>query len=515
MKKINDSLHREISVRRAAQEMLSQSEEKFRLIFQTNPDSITVTRLSDGAFLDVSDAFTRVTGYTSAEVIGRTSLDLVWNDPKDRERFVGSIKSVGFVNDFEAEFKTKDGTLRMGMLSGRPLRTHRDDLILTVFHDITERKIMEQSLRDSNLRFKTILQTANEGFWLIDNATETIDLNLRMCEILGRDRGEVIGRKIFDFVDNQNRVIFEKQIKLREQGESASYEIALSRPDASHVHCNFNVTPLLNESGNKVGAFAMVTDITERKHAERRLREIPSMLIGAQEEERRRLASELHDSIGQTLAALKFRIEFILDTLRKSENKDAAIRATEEFIPVLQRSIEETRTIYMGLRPKVLEDFGIIAALRWYRNEMLKLYPDRHIEIDFRGDESQIPGHLNVPIFRIAQEALNNTSKHSKAEWVEIELAVEAAGIELRVSDDGIGMDVDRILKSETAKSLGLEGMRERAEMFGGRLSIESGPDEGTTVRAFWADEADEQSRPCNQSKAKVFPPAMEAGTSD
>ncbi|MDA8306333.1 MAG: PAS domain S-box protein [Deltaproteobacteria bacterium] len=490
VRKVNDSLCREIVERKAAQEMLGQSEEKFRLIFQTNPDSITVTRLSDGVYLDISEAFTRLTGYSRDEVVGKTSLELVWNDSEDRERFVAALKSAGFVDDFEAKINTKDGSIRVGVISGRLLRINREDLVLTIFRDLTERKMMEQSLRDTDLRFRTILQTANAGFWLIDMDTVTIDVNPRMCEILGRNREEVVGRKIFDFVDGENRAIFEDQIKLKAHRKSGSYEIALSRPDASHVYCNFNTTPFLDELGNAVGSFAMVTDITERKQAERRLREIPSMLIEAQEEERKRLASELHDSIGQTLAALKFRIEFILDTLRNGE-KNVAIRATEEFVPILQRSIEETRAIYMGLRPKVLEDFGVISALRWYRDEMLKLYPERHIEIEFIGEENQIPKHLSIPIFRIAQEALNNTSKHSKAEWVEILITANANEIELIVSDDGIGMDVDQILRSGTAKSLGLDGMRERAEMFGGSLSIESAPGEGTTVRARWANKAD------------------------
>lgn len=493
--KVNENLCREISARKTAQKMLSQSEEKFRLIFESSPDSITVTRLGDGVYLDVSDAFTTVTGYSREEVVGRSSLELLWNDPEARERFIADIKRVGCVENFEAKLHAKDGSLRFGVISGRLLRTNRDDLLLTIFRDITEQKMIEQSLRESDLRSKTILETANEGFWLIDCDTATLEVNPRMCEILGRGREEILGRKIYDFVDSQNRAIFEHQIALRARGESASYEIALSRPDETLVYCNFNVTPFLDASGQRVGSFAMVTDITARKLAENRLREIPSMLLEAQEEERKRLASELHDSIGQTLAALKFRLEFILDILRKGE-KEAAIRAAEEFVPILQRSIDETRAIYMALRPKVLEDFGVIAALRWYRDELLKLYPERHIEIDFCCEESQIPDRLAIPLFRIAQEALNNASKHSRAEWVDLAITVNDRSMELVVSDDGVGMNVDQILKSASARSLGLNGMRERAEMFGGHLTIDSAPGKGTTVRARWEKKAEEQMEP-------------------
>jgi PAS domain S-box-containing protein len=224
----------------------------------------------------------------------------------------------------------------------------------------------------------------------------------------------------------------------------------------------------------------------ELANANEKLRQFPSKLIEAQEEERKRLASELHDSIGQTLAAFKFRMEFILLNLREGKTKDA-VRATEEFVPILQRSIDETRAIYMGLRPKVLEDFGVVAALRWLREELLELYPQQHIEVDIGVDERDIPHDLVIPIFRIAQEALNNASKHSRAEWVDVSLCASVNGIELAVADDGIGMDLGQILQSSTARSLGLSSMRERADLTGGKFEIRSTPDEGTTIRVCWA----------------------------
>jgi signal transduction histidine kinase len=222
----------------------------------------------------------------------------------------------------------------------------------------------------------------------------------------------------------------------------------------------------------------------ELEEANVRLRQIPSQLIYAQEEERKRLASELHDSIGQTLAALKFRMEFVGNTLRNDEEE--ALRLIEEFIPTIQRSIDETRAIYMGLRPKVLEDFGVIAALFWYREGLLNLNPTMHIEIEISIDESDIPQDLTIPIFRIAQEALNNATKHSKSEWIDVRLVRNGAEIEVVVSDDGVGMDIDHILQSTTARSLGLTSMRERAELTGGKFTIESTLGEGTTVRVCW-----------------------------
>ncbi|MGA2401869.1 MAG: PAS domain S-box protein, partial [Syntrophobacteraceae bacterium] len=160
--------------------------------------------------------------------------------------------------------------------------TEKDAETIAYLADVTweilERKRAEDALRESELRLRTILQTADEGFWLIDNDALTMDANPRICAILGRNREEVLGRSIFDFVDNENRAIFEEQLRLRAQGEAGAYEIALSRPDGSHAFCQFNVTPLFDGSGNKVGSFAMVTDITERKRAEEEIRQTNSLL---------------------------------------------------------------------------------------------------------------------------------------------------------------------------------------------------------------------------------------------
>jgi len=219
--------------------------------------------------------------------------------------------------------------------------------------------------------------------------------------------------------------------------------------------------------------------------ANEELRELPSKLIAVQEEERRRLASELHDSTGQTLAAIKFWIETILERWDEG-NPDAAMDLLRQFIPILQRSIEETRSIYMGLRPSMLEDIGLLATLDWLRSGCMKLYPQRHIEFETAVAEHEIPENLKLNVFRIAQEALNNIAKHSRAEWVDVSLTKNEDGIELVVSDDGVGMDLELILKTNTATSLGLTIMRERAELTGGTFQIESTPGQGTTVRARW-----------------------------
>ena len=172
---------------------------------------------------------------------------------------------------FDWIHKRRDGTefpceitlIRIA-LEGKPA-------LLTIIRDITERKRNEQALAASEKKTRRILETSAEGFWLIDNKTVTVEVNDAMCRILRRPREEIVGRRIFDFTDEENTRIFKENVSRRARGESGSYEVSLSAPDGSLVPCQVSASPLLDEQGTIIGAFALVTDITERKRAEQEL----------------------------------------------------------------------------------------------------------------------------------------------------------------------------------------------------------------------------------------------------
>ena len=148
VQRVNDSLCQTIGDRKIAQESLRESEEKFRLAFQTSPDSITINRASDGMYLDINEGFTRGTGYTREDAIGKTSVGLnIWYDPEDRERLLAGLRSTGFAENFEARFRAKDGRILVGLMSARTLHIGQGDIILNVTRDITERKLAEEERR--------------------------------------------------------------------------------------------------------------------------------------------------------------------------------------------------------------------------------------------------------------------------------------------------------------------------------------------------------------------------------
>jgi PAS domain S-box-containing protein len=264
----------DITDRKRAEEALNLRESYLTAILENQPGLVWL-KDKKGRFLAVNYAFARSCGMESPEqVLGKTDLD-IW--PRElAEKYRTDDKAVltrGAPIAVE-EAICDQGEMKWFETFKTPVLNKDGQILGTSGYarDITERKNAEKALRENELRLRTILQTVNEGFWLIDNDTVTMDLNPRMCAILGRNREEVLGRKIFDFVDSENKAVFEQQIRLRAQGEVGTYEIALSHPDGSRVLCLFNSTPLFDETGNKVGAFAMVTDISERKQAEIALR---------------------------------------------------------------------------------------------------------------------------------------------------------------------------------------------------------------------------------------------------
>jgi len=229
-------------------------------------------------------------------------------------------------------------------------------------------------------------------------------------------------------------------------------------------------------------------DELERRVVERtaELRKLSSQLLDAHEEERRHIALDLHDGLGQNLSAIKFRVEGILQGL-EGEMGGSCARALGAIVPVVQEAVDEVRRMQRNLRPSVLDDLGILATISWFCREFERTHTGTHIEkqIDIR--EVEVPESLKIVIYRIIQEAFNNIAKHSHAHLARLIFTGTDGKIELTVEDEGEGFDVAQALSGEPSlKGLGLTGMKERTELAGGSFSIESNKGKGTTIYAFW-----------------------------
>jgi signal transduction histidine kinase len=223
------------------------------------------------------------------------------------------------------------------------------------------------------------------------------------------------------------------------------------------------------------------TEIAQRLKAQKRLQTLSSKLIEAQEAERRRLARELHDEIGQALTAVKINLQ----TLQHSSNVNEAELSLPDSIDIVEIALQQVRSLSLDLRPSLLDDLGLIVALRWYIDRQTQR---AGIIGEFVPQplETKLSPNLETTCFRIVQEALTNIIRHSKAQRVIVELWQQNTQLHLIIRDDGIGFDVNLAReKASKGGSLGLLGMEERVLLIGGQIDIKSLPEQGTEIHAI------------------------------
>ncbi len=241
-----------------------------------------------------------------------------------------------------------------------------------------------------------------------------------------------------------------------------------------------SMAPMIGEAINR---FNLEDELRE---SEVRLRHLSSELINVQENERKRIALEIHDSLGQSLNAIKFKVSSAMQDLLNHKAK-TGMKHFQDLVPIVQEGIEEARRLQMDLRPSILDDLGISATISWFCRQFQKTYADIQIEPRIDIDEETAPKSLKIVIYRVLQEAMNNIAKHSGASLVSLSLTQEKNRIALTIQDNGQGFDLsERLSGEEPQRGLGLTSMRERTELSGGTYTIESVKDKGTTIQISW-----------------------------
>jgi signal transduction histidine kinase len=220
------------------------------------------------------------------------------------------------------------------------------------------------------------------------------------------------------------------------------------------------------------------------RQSEEDLRFLSSKLLSAQEDERKNIAGELHDSFGSSLAAIMLGLENARAQLNQSGSRPELLDSTIAWTKLL---INEVRRLTTELRPPFLDNMGVVAALQWFFRQYRTTYPGIHVEVEVGIEEQDIPDPLRIVIFRIAQEAFHNIAKYSNAEYVDFSLIKQDSAIHLTIEDNGEGFDLEAALpKISERQGLGITGMKERAELSRGSFMIQSVQGTGTVLRVMW-----------------------------
>jgi PAS domain S-box-containing protein len=514
------------------QEDLKDSERRYRCLFEGSKDMIFITS-KDGLFQEVNQAAVDLLGYDSKEdLLAVEAAEKVYHNIMHWKVFQRQINRDGFVQDFEAKFRKKDGSLLHCLLSGNAVRGKNDEIIgyQGIAKDITARM---DALRNFRQRHRELWVLNSIAFAM--NKNRDLDAVLEVAlkktlEVLGLNAGAIFlidhDKTAFILKSTQGlpahtpdksdqiqlydkalmRSLFKKDLVLTPEPifppfkavlkglnqkpsveltcflitakEKASGFIALEVPADKDITRGQDFH-LLGSLGNFLGGAIENTNLLEtiQRHREE-LKGLTARLFHSQELERKRIARELHDEAGQALTG----INYILETIEKELSSESS-HINEHIIDIknqINRTYHEMRRISYRLHPAILSDLGLEPALDAYLADISK-HSDVRVDFKMVGFEGRVDPEIESVLYRISQEALTNTLKHANAKFFKLSIIKSYPHVIFLAEDDGIGFNAADF--DEHKPALGLLSMRERVAMLGGKFSLRTSTGNGTRIR--------------------------------
>ncbi|MGC8492538.1 MAG: PAS domain S-box protein [Syntrophobacteraceae bacterium] len=484
----------DITSLKQAERALRESEEQFRSLAESSADIITRYDRK-GRYLYVNPAWEKITGIAAHECIGKTLQELGF-DNHQREIFEQLIQSVfdsGEPAHRDFEFETASGPMGFDWRAVPEFSANGTvKTVLGVTRDITERVRAERAARRASDELDTIFNSVPATIWYKDTRNNFIRVNQAAADFVGSRPEDMQGKAVVEFFPLEAEKYYQDDLEVLSSGKPklGIIERGISLWGGERW-VRTDKLPIKDADGNITGILAVAVDITDLRQtqqaleqSESRLRFLSAKLLSAHEEERKRIAGELHDSLGSSLTAIKIGLENGRARLAQGEPGADLLDAP---IAWTQLTIDEVRRLMADLRPSVLDDMGVIAALQWFIRQYRTTWPGIHVELEVHIEEQDIPEPLRIVIFRITQEAFHNIAKYSKAGYVDFSLVKSNGCIKLTIEDNGEGFDLEAVLsKISERQGLGLTSMQERAELSGGAFTIQSVPGSGTIVNVLW-----------------------------
>ncbi len=474
----SSKIARDITERKRVENELKKSEEKFAKAFQRSPMALVLMNATTNRYLDVNETFEQMTEFSRADVLGKSDLDLgLWLDLSRRFELRERLMADGFIRNVECEFRTKTHQVLIGLASAELIDLGGETCILAVVANITDRKQAERAVLESEARFRLIANTAPALIWMSGTDKLCNYFNQPWLEFTGRRLEQELGNGWLDCVHSDDlQKCLDTYTQYFDRRERFSLEYRLRRHDGEYRWVQDVGVPRFNSDGSYAGFVGCCMDITDMKQARATVIEFGGRLIKAGEEERARIARELHDDINQRLALLANGLQ---EVEQAAADQDDQLKQPLRVLGQLTSEIAtDIQRMSHHLHPSKLHYLGLRAAVR----ELCLEFSKQH-KIEVECIVNRLPLDLDettsLNLFRTVQESLHNVAKHSHAHHVKVEVSCDSDLVRLRVSDDGVGFASER---APNLAGLGLVSMQERLRSLGGELSIWSKPSLGTLV---------------------------------
>lgn len=471
----------DVSVRKHAEQALRSSELRYRQLFENNPQTMWVIADEDLRFLAINDAAMASYGYSREEFLQMKLLDI--RPPEDANQLLAytARHRTGMNRQGLWRHQRKDGSLMLVEVTSHTLDWDGQPGQLTLINDVTEREKSQEAQHVSDLALKAVSQ----GVLITGLDRRILTVNEAFLSITGYSQKDVIG-KTSDFLwgpltDPKSLALLEQCIQ---EELEYSCELIHYKKNGETFWNDLSVAPVRSPHGELSHFISITRDISERKRAElamreskEQLKELSRRVLEAQEVERRRVARELHDELGQSLTAIKINLQ----SFGRFPNQSPADLLAEN-IRIVDDVLQQVRSLALALRPSVLDDLGLVPALRWI-SEQTAHRTGLTVAFETSVEPARLTPDIETACFRITQEALTNVVRYAQATHVTVHLHRNRDSLVLTVSDDGRGFDFAAMrLRAQAGASLGVLGMEERATLVGGQLQIDSSPGQGSTV---------------------------------
>ena len=485
-------ISRDITEREKAEMALRESEQRFRTLAEATHEGIVITE--HGWILDVNEQLTEILGFERSELLGQEVADLL--PPEERDRVLGNILQ-GKESQIEHEMLCKDGSRRTVEAHGKTIAQQGRQLRITSIRDLTERKRVENALRETEQRLRHIVEYSTNLFYMHTTDHILTYVSPQSRQFFDCEPEEAMVRWTELITDNPvNRHAIEATQRAIDTGErQPTYQLECVGKKGRKIWVEVNETPLV-ENGKTVVIVGSLTDITERKRAEDALRKtheelefrvrerteqltsLTAELSLAEERERRCIATELHDQVGQTLIFSKIK----LNSLSRELSSESFGKLVTEIREYLNQTIEGIRSLTFQLSPPLLYEVGLEAAVEWLGEELEEKYGVQ-VEVQDDGSKKPLAEEASVALYQMVRELLINVAKHANAKRVWVSVAKVPGKIKIIVADDGSGFDSRKGMRCKNKRNgFGLFNIHQRIEYLGGELLVESEIGQGTRV---------------------------------
>jgi len=483
----------DITERKRAEEAMRRSQMMFEKLFDASPDAIVASD-RQGRIARVSEQAEKIFGYRRAELLGQPVEVLVPEifrrvHSAHREDYYAQPRVRPMGAGLELHGRRKDGAEFPVDILLNLIDTEEGPLVLSVVRDVTERKQAEEQLKRSEAYLVESERLSHVGSWAVTITPPRKLLfwseeNYRIC---GFDpaNGTPSLRAVVGRIHPEDHAKGDEAVRaaIRERRDFV-FDCRIILPDGTTKFCHSIGHPVLSPTGDVVEFTGTVMDVTESKRAEDALQRsfdqlhaLTAQLQSVREEERTGVAREIHDELGQALTAIKLDVTALVRELPADQGP--AVQRGQSILKLLDEAIQSVQRISTDLRPGILDDLGLAAALEWAAEDF-EGRTETKCRIRMPEEDITIDPDRATALFRIFQETLTNVARHAEATEVNVRLGKENDDLVLEVHDNGLGIREEQL---SSGKSLGILGMRERALLLGGELTISGTPGKGTTVK--------------------------------